>query len=1089
MYLISISKIKVVAGRIAALFAVLSVASAAAAWGSAAPQTNRLKQQALQALRETPLVFERNQGQADPRYSFLSHADGYLLLLSPSEAVLRQTDSEDSNLRMSWVGANRRVAIAGEDELAAKSNYFVGANAAGWKTNIANYGRIRYRQLYAGIDLTYYGNHRELEYDLTIAPGVDPRKAELSFAHAESIHLDKRSGDLTLAAAGGTTRMHKPIAYQILDRGERRSVDVAYSLLPNRHVRFAIGAYDRRRELIIDPTVIYGSYFGSGPASGGTVAFNVEFLGIATDASGFIYVAGYQTQAASSPLPTTAGSFHPTCLPNPGNTQDCFDYFIAKFDPTKSGAASLVYSTYIGSSGTVPLPPTYNAGYQSDYATSHTLAVDTSGNAYVTGGTNDAAYPTTSSAFAASCTPLSGTPTQCQHVVGFLTKLNPAGTALVYSTYFGDPDSPVPFNLAVDNSGRAFAAGTDAGYGTLRVTDGVSCPLDIASNCDGNFVAAFDTTKSGPTSILYLQYITIMPFGMATDGSGNAYVYGKKENLLVPTYVTTNGYQTSDTGGSNSLLQKFSLTGAITYGSFFESTSTGSSIDMQPSGIAADAAGRAYILGFIVAASGDTNIPLLNALPTATQTAGSYPYLAAFDTTKSGAASLLYSTAVLPATLDPNNATSFIYPAGIATNGAGLVAITAQIASGIQPAVATLPAYPVVNALADSAPGSQTAVVSLFDTTKSGAAALLFSSPINGLNNYAQQVWIDSSENLYVAGDTQYDTAAGQALPVTANGYQTANATLTKYPYLLQISQSVSTPAPTVSIAAAPTSVTVGQTAMLTWSSTNATACTASAAWSGGEATSGTLTVTPALGMNTYTLTCNGVGGSQAASASVTAIATPPAPTVSITVSPTSITLGHSSTLTWSSTNATACTASGNWSGAQTVSGSETLTPQANGTDTYTLTCAGGGGSGAGTATLTVTAPPAPTVTLSISPASVALGQGATLTWTSSNAQSCTASGGWSGVEATSGSATETPTAAGSITYTLTCSAPGAANAASSVTLSVVAPGHSSGGGSLSLASLIALLLLAVFKIMRERNLTASVARAAPRRCQGEATG
>jgi len=284
--------------------------------------------------------------------------------------------------------------------------------------------------------------------------------------------------------------------------------------------------------------------------------------------------------------------------------------------------------------------------------------------------------------------------------------------------------------------------------------------------------------------------------------------------------------------------------------------------------------------------------------------------------------------------------------------------------------------------------------------------------------------------------------------------------------------------APTVTLAANPTSVTVGQSSALTWTSTNATSCTASGAWSGGESLSGNLAVTPtAAGVQTYTLQCTGTGGNATASATVTATAAvTPVPTVTIAANPTSITLGQNSTLTWSSTNATSCTASGSWTGSEAVSGSLAVTPNATGTATYTLTCTGAGGNGQASAAVTVSTAPAATVTLSASPTTITVGQSVTVTWSSTNATSCTASGAWSGTLATSGSMQETPTAAGNLTYTLVCSGSGNASATANTVVMVqavvVPPGQTNlsaraGGGGLGWSSLFGLAMLVALRSRR----------------------
>jgi hypothetical protein len=244
------------------------------------------------------------------------------------------------------------------------------------------------------------------------------------------------------------------------------------------------------------------------------------------------------------------------------------------------------------------------------------------------------------------------------------------------------------------------------------------------------------------------------------------------------------------------------------------------------------------------------------------------------------------------------------------------------------------------------------------------------------------------------------------------------------------------TPAPpTVSLTANPESIATGQASTLTWSSTNATSCTASGGWTGTRATSGSLSVSPAS-TTKYRLACTGTGGTTSDSATVTVTATPAPPTVTLTASPTSIASGQSSTLDWSSTNATSCTASGGWTGTKATSGSESVSPTS--TTKYRLACTGTGGTSSDSATVTVV--PAPTVTLTANPTSITAGQSSMLTWSSTNATSCTASGGWTGTKATSGSQSVSP--ASTTTYTLACTGIGGTTSQSAtVTVSGSPPG------------------------------------------------
>ncbi|MBL6751001.1 MAG: hypothetical protein ISP90_10790 [Nevskia sp.] len=287
-------------------------------------------------------------------------------------------------------------------------------------------------------------------------------------------------------------------------------------------------------------------------------------------------------------------------------------------------------------------------------------------------------------------------------------------------------------------------------------------------------------------------------------------------------------------------------------------------------------------------------------------------------------------------------------------------------------------------------------------------------------------------------------------------------------------------PAPTVTIAASPNPITVGHSTTLTWSSANATSCTASGAWAGNEPLSGSLSESPAsAGTDVYTLSCTGTGGTTSASAKLSVNpAPPPAPTVTITANPASITLGNSTALNWSTTNATACTASGGWTGAEPTAGTANESPDRAGTILYTLSCSGAGGSASASASVSVAAAPPPTVSITANPAAITVGDSTTLSWTSTNATSCTASGSWSGAQATSGTQHEAPAAAGTASYTLSCSGPGGTIAAAA-TVTVAAPRTSggssgdSGGGGFGAGSLFGLGLFALARHRRGRRDTA----------------
>jgi hypothetical protein len=325
------------------------------------------------AYGQIPLSFEANQGQADPAVQFLSRGSGYALFLTSHEAVISlrrpittapaassaatQAAPIEDVLQLQLVGANPAPHAAGLDQLTGTSNYFVGSDLSKWRTNVTTYGKVEYQDVYPGIDLVYYGNQRQLEYDFVVAPGVNPGVIRLSFQGAQNLTLDSQ-GNLVLHTSGGDVVEHTPVVYQE-EAGGRQPVDGHYLLLGGNRVGFQVGPYDTSKPLIIDPVLSYSTYLGG--------SVNDLGYGIAVDASGNAYVTGYTD---SLNFPTTSGDVQGTYG---GGAQDAF---VAKLN---SAGTALLYSTYLG-------------GSSDDYGFG--IAVDLSGNAYVTGATRSSNFPT-----------------------------------------------------------------------------------------------------------------------------------------------------------------------------------------------------------------------------------------------------------------------------------------------------------------------------------------------------------------------------------------------------------------------------------------------------------------------------------------------------------------------------------------------------------------------------------------------------------------------------------------------------------------------------------------------------------------------
>ena len=282
------------------------------------PAANKL--QVVEAYGKLPLSFEANEGQTDNRVDFLSRGSGYTLFLTPTEAVLalrkpvasnrprrdngtpRNAEAEQAPaaptavLRMKLVGANPSPRVTGLEELPGKSNYFLGNDPDKRHTDVPNYARVQYQDVYPGVDLVYYGNQRQLEYDLVVAPGADPDAIALSFDGVEKLRIDAQ-GDLVLETAGGEIRQHKPLVYQEVD-GIRREIAGSYVLNGGYQVGFQVAAYDAGKPLIIDPVLVYSTYLGGSARDRGR--------GIAVDAAGNAYVTG-TTKSTDFP--------HGQCLP------------------------------------------------------------------------------------------------------------------------------------------------------------------------------------------------------------------------------------------------------------------------------------------------------------------------------------------------------------------------------------------------------------------------------------------------------------------------------------------------------------------------------------------------------------------------------------------------------------------------------------------------------------------------------------------------------------------------------------------------------------------------------------------------------
>lgn len=529
-----------------------------------------------------PLSFEPNQGQTDPRVKFLSHAGHRTLWLTNNEAVLavgRRSGAHLSNrngseqslhanesaaavLRMKFVGANANPRVVGEARQQGTVNYFMGKREQ-WRTKIPVYSRVRYSSLYPGIDLVFYGNNRELEYDLVVSPGADPGQVKLGISGAENMRIDG-AGNLVLKTAAGDVTQQKPRIYQ---RKGTNLVAVAgdYAINSKDEVGFRLGSYDRKAAVVIDPVLRYASYLTGGGDE------NDAGTGIAVDSSNRAVVAGWTN---SINFPGETGS------PVPGAA-----IFVTKLDFTGS---KMIFTAFVtegnGNRHVVP------------------LALDASGNIYIAGSTfgntfGDDTFKPTPGAFQGTF----GGKTDA-----VVAKLNSSGTRLIYATFLGGSGDEEVGGIGVDSTGNAYVAGTTTSK-NFPVTAGAfqrECKLKNDGSCASAFVTKLNADGS---HALYSSYLgghgTQSGQGIAINPAGNAFVVGQTDAKDFPTTAGT--VQPVPAGAADAFVAQFSSSGShLNFSTFLGGTGADGG-----TAIALDSAGNAFVTG----RTESTNFPVKNA--------------------------------------------------------------------------------------------------------------------------------------------------------------------------------------------------------------------------------------------------------------------------------------------------------------------------------------------------------------------------------------------------------------------------------------------------------------------------------------------
>jgi hypothetical protein len=671
-----------------------------------------------------PLRFEANQGQADPAVRFAARGAGYAVYLTDREAVLALRPSSKSSdadvVRMQLGGANPAVAPAGVDRLPGGSNYFIGNDPSRWRSDVPAYAKVHFSGVYDGIDLVYYGNQQQLEYDFVVAPRADPRPIHLHFSGAESQYLDG-AGNLVIVASGGQVVFHKPVIYQ-LERGRRRLVAGGFTLLTGNSVAFRLGSYNRAEPLIIDPTLVYSTYLGG--------SYSDTMNAIAIGAGGTAFITG---STASTDYPVTTGAF-----------QTKFSTaFVTKLNAT---GTAILYSTFLGGSGS-------SSGGDIGLA----IAVNSGGDAFVTGSTYSTDFPTTKGAFQTTNKAAAGSSS-----TSFVTKINSTGTALLYSTYLGGTRTDTAYSLAIDSAGDAYIGGA-AYSGDFPVTSGVvqSTNNSYASYGWNQFVAKLNPAGS---ALLYATYIggsgdygSTDNVCLAIDSAGDAFIASTVLSTTFP--VTSGAYQAHNNskGLGNMTLSKLNPTATkLTYATYLGGSSSGYGDD-TPYGLAVDASGNAYLSG----TTWESNYPTTTGAFQTTNKTGGTGAAAAFVTKMNPAGSaLVYSTY-----LSGSGGVTGDRGRALALDASGEVFVTGSADSTDFPV--TTGAYQSTN----PAGFNHGAVVFMTKLNSSGTG-LLYSTYFGGFNSFSdvgRGIALGSGGTIYLTGTTgAYD------FPITTGAYQTA---------------------------------------------------------------------------------------------------------------------------------------------------------------------------------------------------------------------------------------------------------------------------------------------------------------------------
>lgn len=646
-----------------------------------------------------PMAFEPNQGQAAAGVDFLARGQNYSAQLRAngvafsltrpiSDASASEKQLPGDVIEINLIRANRSARGVGENKVRGRSNYLFGSNSGNWITNVEQFARVRYDDVYPGIDLVFHGNQSRLEHDFVLHPGAAAEQIDLELSGIRRMEL-QRGGDLVLQSNSGEVCWQRPRAYQLVG-GSEVAVPVKY-VLREGHVGFRVGRYDRRRTLVIDPVLVYATFFGG---AAGTDGMYQGINAVALDSSGNLYVAGY-TNSTSFPVTTGVVDSSPASS------------FVSKLDPT---GTSLIYSTYMQGLGI------------------EALSVDAQGDVYIAGvGKAGLPIPTGSNPFQPNLKSMA------------VLKLNPTGTAVLNATYFGGSGLDTASGLAIDSTDDVYLAGSTSSndfplQNPLQGTLGTSGASGFVTEFNPSLSALIYSTYLGANSNVDMGGTD----GLVLDALGDAYVVGNAN----PGFPTTTGAYQMTCPDECTFLAELNPAGSALLNASYLGSESGL---ISAPAVAVDSSGNAYVAGLTISAS----FPVLNPIQPCTILSGNST-VANFVAEFSQAGRLLFSTCL------SSNGVGFGYPV-LTLDSLGNAYVAGEAASNL-PLQSPIDANPPLES--GGQPGGRPFVSEIDHSTH----ALLFSSFVGqqtdqsgsgiGPGDQILGIAVDSSGNIYLAGES-----------------------------------------------------------------------------------------------------------------------------------------------------------------------------------------------------------------------------------------------------------------------------------------------------------------------------------------------